>query len=236
MGRGKLVFKGEKPAKKKKSKKKHSHSETTEASSSSSIPRIATATSSPTAVSSSVAPFSDGSAVASSTSANHHRVMPTIEQGQGRITTSGTVLTGHDTKLRSILRSGDAIIVVLNGQEEMRVVTMVLSDISGAISSPFSSDLKLPTRYRFVRKPRNLAKERMEMERKAASEKEEDERTAFGTYGTSKAGKESGTTEMVYRERTEHGSYRIRREEVGRDVTRSDLLDMRSKKKSDKYC
>jgi hypothetical protein len=41
---------------------------------------------------------------------------------------------------------------------------------------------------------------------------------------------------LVYRERTEHGGYRIRKEIINEDATRSDLLNMRAKKKSDKYC
>ena len=110
----------------------------------------------------------------------------------------------------------------------MRVVTMVLSQISISISSAFTSDLKLPTPYKFIVKPRDARKERADRDRKANAEKEEVEARAMGTYGNK--------GEIVYREKTEHGSYRIRREQTDVELNRSDLLSVRTKKKSDRYC
>jgi hypothetical protein len=112
--------------------------------------------------------------------------------------------------------------------EEMRIVTMVLSQISISISSAFSSDLKTPTQYKFINKPRDVNKEKADRARKAMADKEEVERLAMGTYGNK--------GEIVYREKTEHGSYRIRREQADGEMSRSDLLSARSKKKSDRYC
>jgi hypothetical protein len=114
-------------------------------------------------------------------------------------------------------------------REEMRVITMRLSDISASISSAFSNDLKTPCEFQFIRKPRDVRKERLEKEINEKQTKEEIERTSFGTYV-------GGGRELVYRERTEHGGYRIRKEIINEDATRSDLLNMRAKKKSDKYC
>ena len=51
----------------------------------------------------------------------------------------------------------------------------------------------------------------------------------MGTYGTN-------TGEIMYREKTEHGSYRIMREQTDVEMSRSDLLSFRAKKKSDRYC
>lgn len=89
-----------------------------------------------------------------------------------------------------------------------------------------------------------MQKERLDRQKKVRVEKEETERSAFGIYNTSGGGgraSEKGDgdgQELVYRERTEHGGYRIRREVIrdGNRVTRTDLLDMRTQKKSDKYC
>jgi len=65
---------------------------------------------------------------------------------------------------------------------------------------------------------------------KATLEKAEDERVAFGTYA-------HGGNELVYREKSSTGtSYVIRRQELDREMSREELLLMRSKKKSDKYC
>uniref|UniRef100_A0A7S4MEV0 Uncharacterized protein n=1 Tax=Odontella aurita TaxID=265563 RepID=A0A7S4MEV0_9STRA len=234
MGRGKLVFKGDKskntPKKKKQSKKYSVRNESEEKLTSLSYESAAPSVRGNAPLEATVASKS----VTSSVSATKRT--PSVEHGRGRITTSGTVLTGHGTDLKSALRSGDAIIVTMNGRDEMRVITMVLSGISGAVSTPFTSDLKSPTQFRFIRKPRDHQREKNERERIAALDREEGEKQAFGTYGSSAAARKSGVTEMVYRERTEHGSYRIRREEINGEASRSDLLNKRSKKKSDKYC
>jgi hypothetical protein len=105
---------------------------------------------------------------------------------------------------------------------------MVLSQVSISISSAFSSDLKTPTQYKYIVKPRDLKRERADKARKAMAEKEEVEARAMGTYGNK--------GEIIYREKTEHGSYRIRREQTDVEMSRSDLLSVRAKKKSDRYC
>jgi len=114
-------------------------------------------------------------------------------------------------------------------EEEMRVVTMRLSDTSAAISTAFSSDLQCPTEYRYISKPRDVVREkskRLEDQERAKTEVDR----SFGTYGGG---------DLVYRERTINGGYRIRREKisVGSGVlSRGELLDRRLGKKSDKYC
>ena len=217
---GKLVFKGEEKAKKKKKSK-------------------ATIGSSPKAVASAEASNAvDDTHPQASTNYNtttnttktssNLPSSPSITTGNGLISTSGTVVTGHGTSFQSDLRTGDAIIAQTDRGEEMRVVTMVLSQISISISSAFTSDLKLPTPYKFIVKPRDARKERADRDRKANAEKEEVEARAMGTYGNK--------GEIVYREKTEHGSYRIRREQTDVELNRSDLLSVRTKKKSDRYC
>lgn len=239
MGKGALVFKGEKPkSKKKKKKSKHSPASPGGTSDEHAVfsPALAagvsvsaqsshyssSAAAESTAVASSSAPTASVAATATTAP------QPQIEEGIGRITSSGTVLNGQGTKLSKSLRAGDAILVNIGGKEEMRVLTMVLSDVSAALSTPFSVDVRVPTEFKYIQKPRNVAKERADSVKKIKVTKEEEERSAFGLYGTG--------TEFVYRETTEHGSYRIRREKIDGKVTRGDLLERRTKKKSDKYC
>ncbi|KAL7458004.1 hypothetical protein ACHAWC_009530 [Mediolabrus comicus] len=161
--------------------------------------------------------------------ATSHNKNPQISEGQGFITTSSTVVTGHNTAFKTQLHVGDAILTQTTKGEEMRIVKMVLSPISISISSAFSSDLKTPTAFKYINKPRDDAREKAAKVAKARLEQEEVEQRAMGTYGNKKG-------EIVYRERTEHGSYRIKREQATTDLSRSDLLAVRAKKKSDRYC
>lgn len=217
---GKLVFKGEEKAKKKKKKSK------------SSVGTIQEGTANhANGLGESIGESGIDNAHLDPPAAAHASSvpLPSITTGRGLISTSGTVATGHGgTSFKSDLRIGDAIIAQTQRGEEMRVVTMVLSQISISISSAFSSDLKTPTQYKFIVKPRDIKRENAEKARKAMAEKEEVETRAMGTYGNK--------GEIVYREKTEHGSYRIRREQTDVDMSRSDLLSMRAKKKSDRYC
>ena len=168
----------------------------------------------------------DSAIVPSTTS---HNKNPQISEGQGFITTSATVVTGHNTTFKTQLHVGDAILAQTTKGEEMRIVKMVLSPISISISSAFSSDLKTPMAFKYINKPRDVAREKAAKVAKARLEQEEVEQRAMGTYGNKKG-------EIVYRERTEHGSYRIKREQATTDLSRSDLLAVRAKKKSDRYC
>jgi len=209
MGRGLLVFKGEdKKTKKKKSKAKHrKSSEPTDIS-------IAVKSSSPQQEESTAA---------------HTETTPKIQDGTGQITTSGTVVTGHDTRFARELSVGDALLLVVDGQQEMRVVTMRLSDVSLNLSSSFSQDISSPINFQYIHKPRDRQREAQFAQQQAIQDAKQQEQEAFGTYAN---------TDLVYREKTAHGSYRIKRVKVEskESLTRGDLLQMRSKKKSDKYC
>ena len=156
---------------------------------------------------------------------------PSVGIGRGLISTSSSVVMGHGTSFKSELRVGDAILVpsaTSNDHDEMRVITMILSNASASISSAFSSDLKTPTAYRYINRPRDDVRDGVMRAARARREQEEVEQRAMGTYGDNKG-------EIVYREKTEHGGYRIRRERATTDMTRSDLLSVREKNKSDRY-
>lgn len=222
MGRGRLLFKGDDESKaKKKKKKKVKHAvigddgrAATEAASGTT--RSGGATTAKTAV---ARPSVEASTQAAAPAP------PTIRQGTGHISTSGTVVSGIDTRFERELSVGDALMVQFPTGQEMRVVTMRLSDTSLNLSSAFSQNLVQPVAFEYIAKP------------KAASRTGKDSslptnatNSASGIYESSTAG------EVVYREKTEHGSYRIKRMQVQGDVSRTDMLHMRAKKKSDKYC
>ncbi|KAL7551557.1 hypothetical protein ACHAWF_014742 [Thalassiosira exigua] len=239
MGRGKLVFKGDK-AKKKKGSSKHKTDEGRHSSSAGAATCDAAAGGEKTNTSVSLQQSNvtlsptplgiqgRGDAAASS---DHQTkdLGPKINDGQGLITSSSTVVSGHGTSFKSQLHVGDALLVrTQKGSEEMRVIKMVLSNVSISISSAFSSDLRTPTAFRYINKPRDHTKEKAALAQKARAEKEEVEQRAMGTYGNK--------GEIIYREKTEHGGYRIRKEKATTDMSRSDLLAVRAKKKSDRYC
>jgi hypothetical protein len=207
MGKGALVFKGDaKPTKKKKKAKHTTSSSTTSGSEIPSSETAAYAKQQPPQKASSAAAPADAAA-------------PKIQTGAGLITTSGTVVTGHNgTQFLRQLRVGDALMV----GNEMRVVTMCLSNASVNLSSALGNNLTAPTPFSYITKPRST---------KALPKNDDHETgaTASGTYASNQ--------ELVYREKTQNGSYRIVKKQLDQqDVTRGDLLEMRAKKKSDKYC
>ncbi len=160
--------------------------------------------------------------------------MPSIQSGTGKITTSGTVVTGHGTKFQSELGVGDAILV----GDEMRVITMRLSDTSLNLSSAFSTSLKEPTKFRFVAKPKNKQQEAQAARQKQHQEASAVQRNAFDIYGknsSSSNNSSSSSNVFTYREKTETGSYRVKQQATS-STSRTDLLALRSKKTSDKYC
>ena len=230
MAGGKLVFKGEKPKKKKSSTKiKSGGVEHVE---------IAGNVASAGGIAEYAQNTGDAAANSNECTANDNKHLPeitthiqspSINIGTGRISTSSTVVSGHGTAFKSQLRVGDAILVHTHkGDEEMRVVTMVLSNMSASISSAFSSSISTPMPFKYISKPRDDKRDKATMMAKAKQEQEEVEQRAMGTYG------EKGV--ITYRIKTEHGGYRIKKEEAKSDMTRSDLLSVRAQKKSDRYC
>ena len=158
-----------------------------------------------------------------------------IETGTGKISTSSNTVHGTDTKFLKELAVGDAIIVVhpITLRDETKIVKMVLSDVSMSISSAFSSDLSTAASFSYIkcvtaRETQQQAAERAAKERAKEAKQEEQ---ALGTYG------KGGGDKFVYRVKhpSSFGGYKIVTETVG-SKSREELLIMRSKKKSDKFC
>ncbi|KAG7351770.1 hypothetical protein IV203_007818 [Nitzschia inconspicua] len=227
MGKGQLIFKGEKkPSSKKSKKRKRDNAEDDTGDD------VAVATnvkSEEIETRDTITKPLSSSSTTTTTSATNNTVTPSLKKGTGKITTSATVVTGYGTKFEKELGVGDAIMAVINGQEELRVITMRLSNTSLNLSSAFSTSIKHPQSFNYIPKPRNAEKERKLALKKQREQAQETEKSVFDLYSNQA---------LVYREKTETGSYRIKRQELGgtQVKTRVDLLELRSKKTSDKYC
>ena len=159
-----------------------------------------------------------------------------VVKGKGRLITSGTTVHGKDTVFMSELEAGDALEVLHPNtlEVERRLVTMVISDMSMAITSAFSSDLISSTPFSFIKKPPELvdhdAERSSKRNRLLAEEKQ-----AFGTYA-------SGLGEtFTYRvkKKSAYGGYKVVTETLGAGgsgQSRESLLNKRCGKKSDRFC
>ena len=223
MGRGALVFKGDDRPKKKKKKVKH-HAANTDGASSTTLANTSSS-SDPVAARNPEAPTRASSAKESASS-SAAATAPKIMKGTGTLTTSGTVVTGYETRFLKELAVGNALLI----GTEMRVVTMSLSNSSVNVSSAFSQNYGTPVSFQYIPKPKTTGSSTRE-EELAAKERMEQQNVS-GTYASN--------NELVYREPTANGSYRIVKKKLsvkdGDMVSRGDLLEMRAKRKSDKYC
>jgi len=160
--------------------------------------------------------------------------VPSRQDGTGQIVTSYTTVSGIKSEFDTQLGPGDVLVVSphpKSGREEARLVSMVVGSNSLTLAKPFSSDIDSPCNYRFLKKPRDLSSELEHRTAKAEEERKELSR-AFGTYSSS--GKE-----ITFRERAGKGGsgiYRIVKEKTDRELTREEQLDLRAKRKGDKFC
>lgn len=157
-----------------------------------------------------------------------------VRVGTGRVSSSGTVVAGHETAFMDELRGGDALIVThpTTLVDETRIVTMVLSNVSISLSSAFSTDLVSTCAFRYVSAPRQEETPEMRATRLKNLEAAQ-QNTALGDYGSSDT--------LVYRKRKKgavggSNGYEIVREKLHDDKSRTELLDMRIKHKSDRHC
>ena len=96
---------------------------------------------------------------------------PSVNMGTDLISTSSTVVSGHGKFFKSQLRVGDAILTYTQkGDKEMRVVTMVLSDVSASISFTFSSSIATPTPFKCISEPRDDKRDKATKMAKAKQE------------------------------------------------------------------
>jgi len=153
--------------------------------------------------------------------------------GTGRITSSGTTIAGHFTEFMAQLSPGDAVVIMhpTSLAEETKIVRMVLSNASMGLSSAFSTDLISTTSFRFMKAPKDTSREEAQAQLDV-TKKHKAEEEAFGTYAS------QGGQQLVYRVKKTggFGGYKVITETTTKSMTREDLLQARSQKKSDRYC
>ncbi len=112
---------------------------------------------------------------------------------------------------------------------------MVLSNVSIAISSSFSTDLISTTAFQYIKAPRDRAQE--EADAQKVIDKKRKVIEDGSSEVTTKESKEGGEN-FVYRMKKDgpnsSGGYKIVSEKVSSASSREKLLNMRSKKKSDR--
>lgn len=148
----------------------------------------------------------------------------------------GITVHGHYSKFLEELSPGDAIIITHPStfQEETKIIRMVLSNVSMGISSAFSTDLISTTSFRYIKAPKEMQPSTSsEADAKATGKRKADEveERAFGTYAS------NGGEKFVYRVKKAgaYGGYSIVSESTGgKQLSREELLDLRSKKKADR--
>ena len=205
-----------KASKKKKKKRKHDK----EKSHSSSSKRARTTTTS-----------SSSSSTTTNTSSSFQKV-----DGTGRILTSGSTVYGKNTLFFKEIKIGDALFVKhpTSLKDEIRVVKMILSDISISLSSSFSSDLISNQMFCILKQPELRAEDQeaaLEALQQAKVAKTADvHAAAYGTYG--------GTNKVTMRVKSgsAFGGYKIVTINADKKMSRSDMLNMRAGKKGDRMC
>lgn len=98
-------------------------------------------------------------------------------------------------------------------------------------SAPFSTDLVSGAAFHILKLPK-AAVDPATLAAQAAEKARQEEQAAFGKY----AGE--GGTKLTYLAKKEgvHKGYKMVTETVAKPLTREEMLDMRAKHKSDKFC
>ncbi|CDW75993.1 UNKNOWN [Stylonychia lemnae] len=156
-----------------------------------------------------------------------------IQQGQGKLITSGKAVHGTETNFISDLEVGDFLIIQNEntGKQERRKVNMVLSARSCGLEEPFSEDIIIKSEYLFQKKPK--LREKVKHVEDVIAERLAKENAGFvGGLDQKNSEKES-----IMEFRVKVGdAYKTVKEKIKGDKSKEELLDMRVKKKTDKFC
>uniref|UniRef100_A0A7S3GEQ1 Uncharacterized protein n=1 Tax=Palpitomonas bilix TaxID=652834 RepID=A0A7S3GEQ1_9EUKA len=145
--------------------------------------------------------------------------------GSGRISSTGSSVMGMESHFSKEVKEGDWLLIRNQARqevEEMKKVKRVMSDISLILEDGFGVDLVTPATYKIINVPRD----------------DQGRVKDVGGVCLDDLVKERQKNILTYRERVggAFGGYRIKAVAVEGETTKEDLLDMRSKKKSDRYC
>ena len=152
----------------------------------------------------------------------------TPENGTGRIITSSTTIHGKDTKFQVQLNNGDFLIVMNPNtlQKEERELAVVLSDKSASLKAPFSSDIVSFSQFEFRKKPE------LKVQDQSLGEEYKERLDSM----SKKIKKPDQDAVLEYREKTGMWGYKTIKQKMDKEMTREQLLDMRTKKSRDKFC
>ena len=151
--------------------------------------------------------------------------------GDGKITTSGVVVMGHDgSNFAGQLAVGDSILVCVSDRfrntqdDETRLVNMVLGKTSLNLEAPFSCDVTSPTSFMVLKKAPDMEalKAARAAERRRLKQLEEESSTV--TYKVTKPGTGPWKTWTTVTEKVSTGT------------SREDMLRKRASEKHDRHC
>jgi hypothetical protein len=166
----------------------------------------------------------------------------------GELQVSGTAVTGRKTRFRAELHPGDTIVIAPSSSsakaqagakgkeaaagEVAQVVKLVMSDISAILAAPLpvpaAAAMPVSFRVRYSKSGRARAKARALAERSAAA-------GGAGAEGGDPTHATAGTVKYRVRMPGAAGGYATVVENVGARG-KDELLDLRTKRVSDKYC
>ena len=151
------------------------------------------------------------------------KVQP-VRKGKGRIIISHTTVHGTETEFQTELEAGDTLIIRHpdTGEREERKITMVLSNNSMGLENEFSSRIS----YEYQKKP--VVEEREKEITELVQERLQNERK--------RDQKANSKTMVEIRGRSGMWGYKTSRQEVKGELSKEELLNMRSKKIKDKFC
>ena len=150
--------------------------------------------------------------------------------GDGKLTTSGVVVMGHDgSNFAAQIAIGDTLLMTISDrfrniqEEETRVVNMVLGKSSLNLQAPFSCDVTTPTSFMILKRAPDLEalKAARAAERRRLKKLEEESSTV--TYKVQKAGSGPWKTWVQ------------KTESVAAGTSREDMLLRRASEKHDRH-
>ena len=149
------------------------------------------------------------------------------KNGTGRILTSGKSVMGKDTQFLDEVKRGDFLVIMdrINFTKESQEVSMIFSDKSLGLKTPFSKNISTYTQY-MIKPQDEVVEEDPTIDEKYKSRIEE---------MTKKSISKPKTLVEIKRKKGMWG-YETVKKEFDKELTREEMLDLRSKVKKDKWC
>lgn len=144
------------------------------------------------------------------------------QKATGKVFVSGTTVHGIETKFTEELEQNDTIIIKHESTEERRKVILVLSDKSACLNEPFSQEFN--TEF-YIQKPTILVDPRKELEEEKLQKKQK---------------RQEGKSNLLkcYDLRLKRGPWTYKSESIitEKELTKEEILNLRSQKVRDKFC